>query len=72
MKDPQGANLDCIQIVKGGLDVSSKAQKKGYDVQWSNDWKKESNGKLKAVGITVDLKTAKYTNGAVPKHMVGF
>lgn len=40
----------------------AKHKKKVYYVQWFDDWKKESNGKLPAVGNRVDLKTAKYTN----------
>ena len=32
LKDPQGANLDRIQVVKGWLDASGKAQEKVYDV----------------------------------------
>lgn len=62
MKDPIGANLDRIQIVKGWLDASGKVQEKVYDVQWSDNRKKVANGKLPPVGNTVDLKTAKYTN----------
>src|SRR5512137_1413283 len=35
LKDPQGANLDRIQVVKGWLDGSGTAQEKIYDVVWS-------------------------------------
>ena len=35
LKDPIGANLDRIQIVKGWLDDEGKLQEKVYDVVWS-------------------------------------
>ncbi len=35
LKDPIGANLDRIQIVKGWLDAKGDVQEKVYDVVWS-------------------------------------
>jgi Protein of unknown function (DUF3604) len=61
-KDPKSANLDRIQIVKGWLDASGKQHEKVYDVAWSGDRKQGADGKLPAVGNSVDLKTATYTN----------
>jgi hypothetical protein len=67
LKDPDGANLDRIQIVKGWLSGDGEMHEKVYDVVWSGDRKPHKNGKLPAVGNTVDLKTATYANsiGAV-------
>jgi len=62
MKDPNGANLDRIQIIKGWLDSDGKAQEKVFDVAWSGDRPTGENGKLPAVGDTVDRKTARYQN----------
>jgi hypothetical protein len=62
LKDPQGANLDRIQIVKGWLDVSGKAQEKVYEVVWAGDRKPGKDGKLPPVGDTVDVARATYTN----------
>ena len=67
MKDPESGNLDRIQIVKGWSE-DGKSQEKVYDAVWSPGRKKDSaTGKVPAVGNTVNLKTAKYTNtiGAV-------
>jgi len=62
LKDPDGANLDRIQIIKGWTDAKNKIHEKIYDVAVS-DGRKISKGKVKkAVGSTVDLKTASYTN----------
>ncbi|UCG99420.1 MAG: DUF3604 domain-containing protein, partial [Burkholderiales bacterium] len=39
-----------------------KTHEKVYDVAWSGDRKPDANGKLPAVGNTVDLKNANWTN----------
>jgi hypothetical protein len=62
LKDPQGANLDRIQVVKGWLDASGKAQEKVYDVVWAGDRKPGKDGKLPPVGDTVDVPRATFTN----------
>jgi hypothetical protein len=61
-KDPDGANLDRIQIIKGWIDADGKMNEKIYDVSVS-DGRKISKGKVsRKVGSTVDIKTATYTN----------
>jgi Protein of unknown function (DUF3604) len=64
LKDPYGANLDRIQIIKGWLDKKDKTQEKVYDVAWGNaDSRKPGvDGKLPAVGNTVDVANATWTN----------
>jgi hypothetical protein len=62
LKDPIGANLDRIQIVKGWVDKAGKTQEKVYDVAWSGDRKAGSDGKVPTVGNTVDVPNATYTN----------
>ncbi len=64
LKDPMGANLDRVQIVKGWVDGSGKLQEKVFDVAWSDaDKRKKSvNGKIPSVGDTVDIAKASYTN----------
>ena len=62
MKDPEGGNLDRIQIVKGWVDAQGARQEKVYDVAWSGDRKPGADGKLPAVGNTVDVANATYTN----------
>ncbi len=70
-KDPDGANLDRIQIIKGWVDATGKAQEKIIDVVWSGDRKVDAKGKLPAVGNTVDLKTAAYTNSIGSPTLMG-
>jgi hypothetical protein len=62
LRDPIGANLDRIQIVKGWMDEKGKTYEKVYDVVWSGDRKPDAKGKLPAVGNTVDLKAANWLN----------
>ncbi len=61
-KDPLGANLDRIQIIKGWVDAQGNQHDKVFDVDWSGDRQLGSNGKLPSVGNTVDVKTATYLN----------
>ncbi len=70
MKDPAGANLDRVQVVKGWLGADGKTQEKIYDVKWSGDRKPDANGKVPAVGNTVDLKTATYANSIGATELV--
>jgi len=62
LRDPIGANLDRIQIVKGWLDSDGKTHEKVYDVVWAGDRKPDKNGKLPPVGNTVDAANANWTN----------
>ncbi|MEX1285769.1 MAG: DUF3604 domain-containing protein, partial [Desulfobacterales bacterium] len=62
LKDPIGANLDRIQIVKGWMDAKGELHEKVYDVDWSDDRQPDANGKLPSVGSTVDLENATWTN----------
>jgi len=63
LKDPDGANLDRVQVVKGWVDASGATQERVYDVVWSDMAnRKKSGGKVPAVGDTVNRKTAEYTN----------
>jgi hypothetical protein len=62
LRDPMGANLDRVQIVKGWLGADGNAREKVYDVAWSGARKPDANGKLPAVGDTVDLAIPSWTN----------
>ena len=62
IRDPDGANLDRIQVIKGWLDAAGKPQEKVYDVAWSGNRKPDANGKLPAVGNTVNVAEATYDN----------
>ncbi|WP_170566377.1 DUF3604 domain-containing protein [Ruegeria atlantica] len=62
LRDPMGANLDRIQIIKGWLDAEGQQQEKVYDVAWSGAREPDPAGKLPSVGNTVDLSIPSWTN----------
>ncbi len=62
LRDPIGANLDRVQVIKGWVDTEGKTHEKVYDVVWSDDRVIDENGKLPAVGSTVDPGTATWAN----------
>jgi hypothetical protein len=62
LRDPMGANLDRVQIIKGWLDADGKPQEKVYDVAWSDKRQPGADGKLPAVGDTIDLSIPSWTN----------
>jgi hypothetical protein len=62
LRDAQGANLDRIQIIKGWLGDDGETMERVYDVAWSGDRRPGSDGKLPAVGNTVDVANANWTN----------
>lgn len=62
-KDPDGPNLDRVQVVKGWLDRDGSLQEKVYDVAWSGDRIADpKTGKVAAVGSTVNVKEATFSN----------
>ncbi|PHR62564.1 MAG: hypothetical protein COA47_03195 [Robiginitomaculum sp.] len=70
-KDPKGANLDRIQVIKGWLDSAGHAQEKVFDAVWSGHRKFGANGKLPAIGDTVDRSTARYQNTIGSEELAG-
>ncbi|HLE68037.1 MAG TPA: DUF3604 domain-containing protein, partial [Vicinamibacteria bacterium] len=62
LKDPMGANLDRVQIVKGWLDAKGELHEKVHDVVWSGNRTPGADGKLPSVGSTVDVANATWTN----------
>jgi len=60
-KDPDGANLDRVQVIKVWLDHGSYREKV-YDVALSGGRKDDAKGHAPPVGNTVDLSTGAYKN----------
>ena len=74
MRDPNGANLDRIQIVKGWLDESGASQEAVYNVVWSNADARalDEDGKLASVGSTVNEMEATYSNSIGADALRGY
>lgn len=67
LKDPDDANLDRVQVIKGWT-KNGQIFEKVFDVVWAgNRQVDKATGKLPSIGSTVDIKQATYTNtiGAV-------
>ncbi|MEM8725032.1 MAG: DUF3604 domain-containing protein [Pseudomonadota bacterium] len=63
LKDPDGANLDRVQVVKGWIDGSGELQEQVYDVVWSDmDARPMTGDGIQPVGDTVNREDATYTN----------
>ena len=61
-RDPEGANLDRLQVIKGWLDKDGNPRQKIYEVAWSGIREQDAEGKLPPVGNTVDTSTGLYSN----------
>jgi len=72
VKDPQGANLDRIQVIKQWVDTDGGTHEKIYNVAWSGDRKIDELGDLDPVGNTVNVKEATYENtiGAISLEQI--
>ena len=63
LKDPDGANLDRVQIVKGWVDAGGELRERVFDVAWSDPETRTMTGDgLQPVGNTVDEARATYEN----------
>ncbi|MCE2459695.1 MAG: DUF3604 domain-containing protein [Pseudomonadales bacterium] len=61
VKDPDGANLDRVQVIKGWRDQEGTLHERIYDVAWSGN-RNLRDGELEDVDSTVDIATATYLN----------
>ena len=62
LRDPIGANLDRIQIVKAWMDRKGETHEKVYDVAWSIGRVPDADGTLPPVGNTVDVTAGNWSN----------
>jgi hypothetical protein len=72
LKDPNGANLDRIQIVKGWREPDGRLGEEIYDVRLSDGRKRRFFGGPKPIRSTVDVETATFTNTVGDAELVAF
>ncbi|MEQ1802669.1 MAG: DUF3604 domain-containing protein [Gammaproteobacteria bacterium] len=70
-KDASDGNLDRIQVIKGWIGPDGSPQEKIVNVAWSGNRTLKADGSLDAVGDTVDLKTATYSNDIGSPELMG-
>jgi hypothetical protein len=63
VKDPDGANLDRVQIIKGWLDEDGETHERIFDVAVAGGREIGDDGRAREpVGTTVNIENATYTN----------
>ncbi len=62
LRDPDNANLDRVQVIKGWLDASGETHERIYDVACSDGRAIRDRRCERPVGNTVDIEDASYTN----------
>ena len=62
VKDPKGANLDRVQVIKGWVGAQGNEHEKIFNVVWSGERSLDAQGRLSALPSTVDVTTGRYTN----------
>ena len=62
VRDPEGANLDRIQIIKGWRSEDGKLNEQIYNVALSDNRKERSGASARLVGNTVDITQASFNN----------
>jgi len=72
LRDPDGANLDRVQMVKGWLNADGSTEERVYDVVWSGDRTPGADGTLPPVGNTVNVEEATYSNAIGEPILFGF
>jgi hypothetical protein len=70
-KDPDGANLDRIQIIKAWVEPGGESQERIYDIAASDGRKPDpATHRVEPVGSTVDVERASYTNSIGSTHLM--
>ena len=70
-RDPNSGTLDRIQIVKGWADAEGGLHEQVFDVVWAGDREPGEDGRLPAIGSTVDTKTATFTDEIGSGELLG-
>jgi hypothetical protein len=73
LRDPEGANLDRVQIVKGWIGADGAPRERVYDVAVSDGRRIGRDGRARAdVGSTVDVESATWTNSIGASQLVAW
>jgi len=73
LRDPDGANLDRVQVIKGWVDKNGETYERVYDVVVSGDRVIGDDGRAREpVGTTVDIESATYSNSIGAAILAGY
>ena len=74
LKDPLSGHLDRVQIIKGWLGADGETHEKVYNVAWSDAHERalDQQGDLPAVGNSVNVEEATWTNSIGDAQLIGF
>ncbi len=73
LRDPDGANLDRVQVIKGWLDASGELHERVYDVAVSDSRTIGADGRCTTpVGNTVDVEEASFSNSIGDPMLFGY
>ena len=73
LRDPDGANLDRVQVIKGWIDATGETHERIYDIAVSGNREIGDDGRAREpVGNTVDIENATFTNTIGAKTLSGF
>ena len=72
VRDPQGANLDRIQIIKGWVDEEGNTHEQIYDVVLAGNRQYDEAGRPQPVASAVNLETGKYSDLFGAPTLAGF
>ncbi|MEZ5569373.1 MAG: DUF3604 domain-containing protein [Halioglobus sp.] len=64
LRDPEGANLDRIQIIKGWVDATGTSHERVFDVAYAGPRTPGVDGRVPAIRSTVDVASASYDNSS--------
>ncbi|MEJ2258868.1 MAG: DUF3604 domain-containing protein, partial [Woeseiaceae bacterium] len=73
IRDPDGANLDRVQVIKGWLDDDGETRERVYDIAVSDNRPIGTDGRARLeVGNTVNVEEATYTNAIGAAVLQGY
>ena len=72
LKDPDGANLDRVQVIKGWQDAGGELHEQVYNVAVSDGRRVGRDGSVDPVGSTVDIADASYANTIGDAQLMAF